>query len=78
MIRRIVSHVAFVALALAALCCSTANVHAADPLRAPAYPLIANDPYFSVWSFTDALTDSFPVHWTGKINALVSLARASL
>lgn len=50
-------------------------VGADENFRAPAYPLIACDPYFSVWSNTDELADSFPVHWTGRINALTSFVK---
>ena len=42
-------------------------------LRPPATPLIVHDPYISIWSFTDNLTDDFPRHWTGGVTALVGM-----
>ena len=43
-------------------------------LRAPAYPLITIDPFFSVWSQANKLTDENTVHWTGRPNVISGIA----
>ena len=43
--------------------------------RPTAIPLITTDPYFSIWSFSDALTDDHTRHWTGHRNSMYGVLR---
>lgn len=66
-------------LATITLGCSTAFGRKApaseNDLIPPSVPLVACDPYFSVWSPGDKLTDVETTHWTGKLHPLTSLVK---
>lgn len=44
-----------------------------NKLRAPAVPLILNNPDLSLWSFADNLTDDTIRHWSGTRNNILGL-----
>lgn len=44
-------------------------------VRTPATPLVVHDPYFSIWSFDDALNGGPTRHWTGAPQELNGIVR---
>lgn len=47
----------------------------AETFRPPAVPLVTFDPFLSIWSPADKLTDRTTQHWTRREHPLVSLIR---
>jgi len=70
------THWKFAFILLAALAwLGTAPARAAEAFQPRAAPLVTTDPYFSIWSFADHLTDDFTRHWTGTPQSLESMVR---
>ncbi|GAO45447.1 glutaminase family protein [Flavihumibacter petaseus] len=60
-------------LTLLAITIFVAGKIQAQERKAPAYPLITHNTYFSIWSTTDQLNASTTQHWTGAEHSLTGL-----
>ena len=56
--------------------CTFACAAAAQAFRPPAVPLVSVDPFFSVWSAADRLTDTETTHWSGAKQPITVLLEA--
>ena len=65
----------FCALALSCMLRAAGPINFQNDLRAPAYPLVTVDPYFSVWSFADAANEDMTRHWSGRKQPLLAAVR---
>jgi len=68
-----------ICLAILGFCFTPINAKAQQQqptqLRAPSTPIVVHDPYFSIWSSADRLTDSSTQHWTGYQQSLNGIVR---
>ena len=63
-------------LAAALFCLVTTTLRSQEaPFRPPAVPLVTFNPFLSVWSEADKLTDKNTQHWTHREHSLASLIR---
>jgi hypothetical protein len=58
-----------------AILCAAFQSTFAQQHRPPAVPLVVNDPYFSIWSMADRLTDAPTKHWSEAPQPLMGLVR---
>jgi hypothetical protein len=65
----------FLVLAMFGTAACGGAVEAKEHFRPPSVPLVTVDPYLSIWSANDRLTDAETVHWTGKPHTLRGLVR---
>jgi hypothetical protein len=59
-------------LSIAVLALQPAIGSCQQQMRPPAVPLVACDPYFSIWSPSNQLAESNTTHWTGREHRLQS------
>src|SRR5437588_7917333 len=67
-------------IVLVGMAIGCANLQGAEPappstVRPPGVPLVTSDPYLSIWSCADKLTDDVTRHWTKREHSLISLIR---
>jgi hypothetical protein len=63
------------AVLCAVACAGQLGAQAPVTTRTPATPLVAHDPYFSIWSFSDTTTEQPTRHWTGAEQQLSGSVR---
>lgn len=55
---------------------AAASLSLAQPaFRPPAVPLVAHNPYFSVWCMGDQLAADWPRHWSGSVMGMSGMVR---
>src|SRR5262245_21553195 len=73
--RHLIRACAIISIALSAVSCVNKERSAMPAFRPPSVPLIAHDPYFSVWSNADKLTDDVTRHWTREPMSMTGVVR---